>query len=285
MTPLAFPPQPYNLPAPQVDPGASLSIGVAKLHMPTLDEIRQTAAPLLHTHPFAPTQLALEDDIAELKELAQMRKATLVACHDKNRERADLSWFLNRRVKGVGIDQQHRVGGPEIETGEDLARWFENDTPLLAGWMALNSLFKESPKPPTLQAEIWAALNLSIHTALLAAWHYKWMEPQTRMKPRPSEVDASLSVLYAKAESGAFSGVPRHPSYPSGHSTVGGATSAVLKHYFCEVPWAAKELDKLADNAGLARMWAGIHYRADHTFGVALGEAVAQLVIQPSARP
>jgi hypothetical protein len=50
-----------------------------------------------------------------------------------------------------------------------------------------------------------------------------------------------------------FPGTPRHPSYPSGHSVVGGAASEVL--------------------------WAGIHFRPDREFGVALGRAVARIVL------
>jgi membrane-associated phospholipid phosphatase len=114
------------------------------------------------------------------------------------------------------------------------------------------------------------------------------MEPLSRLKPRPSEVCPELTVLYAKKPDGTpvlnpndFSGVPRHPAYPSGHSTVAGASSAILKRFFLGSNDHA-QLDDLADNAGLARMWAGIHYRADHEFGLALGAAVADLVYPAS---
>ena len=29
---------------------------------------------------------------------------------------------------------------------------------------------------------------------LLAAWHDKWMEPSSRLKPRPSEVRSALTI-------------------------------------------------------------------------------------------
>jgi len=280
VTNIKFPLNPYSLDGDQIDPAASLSLGAIKIRYPSLDEIRKVAEPLIFEFPFPQNEQALGNEIEELKELEAHREDELTDCNDRCRERRKLSLFLKERACGDGFDQQHKVGGKEIKTGGDLARWFENDTPLLGGWMALNALLRESPKPPTQQAEIWAALNVSIHAAIIAAWHYKWMEPQTRLKPRPSEVDSSLTVLYAKQGQGNFSGVPRHPTYPSGHSTVGGATSGALKHFFKDIPWAAEELDNLADNAGVARMWAGIHYRADHKFGVALGNAVSQLVLQ-----
>ncbi len=40
------------------------------------------------------------------------------------------------------------------------------------------------------------------------------------------------------------------------------------------------ELDNLADNIGLGRMWAGVHWRSDHTAGLKLGRTVAQLVLE-----
>lgn len=71
-------------------------------------------------------------------------------------------------------------------------------------------------------------------------------------------------------------GTPRHPAYPSGHSTYSAAASRFLYRMF---PAYTEDLLDLADNIGLARMWAGIHYRSDHTFGIKVGEAVADLVI------
>jgi hypothetical protein len=39
------------------------------------------------------------------------------------------------------------------------------------------------------------------------------------------------------------------------------------------------EFDKLADNAGMARLWAGIHWRSDHVQGMKLGRCVAREII------
>lgn len=139
---------------------------------------------------------------------------------------------------------------------------------------------------------MWAALNAAISAALLAAWHDKWMEPSSRLRPRPrsrprprpSEVRSKLAVLDAQDLSGSpvakaigSPGVPRHPSHPSGHNTVGGTTAAILKKFFRD-PSDHEELDNLADQSGLVRMWACIHDRADETFGIALGTAVVKLV-------
>lgn len=110
-------------------------------------------------------------------------------------------------------------------------------------------------------------------------------------------------------------GSPMHPAYGSGHSTVAGACATILKAYFDEksplqpVPGAAGffpvyeatsdgcglqqytneagqnltlnnltvlgEVDKLASNIGIGRLWAGVHWRSDHTYSLLLGEMVA----------
>lgn len=93
-------------------------------------------------------------------------------------------------------------------------------------------------------------------------------------------------------------GTPRHPAYPSGHSTYAGAASAILRFFFGNdpvppalratpaspfdlgAPRIGPELDNLADNIGLGRMWAGIHCRSDHTAGLRLGRTVARLGLE-----
>jgi hypothetical protein len=71
-------------------------------------------------------------------------------------------------------------------------------------------------------------------------------------------------------------GTPRHPAYPSGHSTYSAAAAFTLIAFF---PQYAEDLLRLADNTGVARLWAGVHWRSDHTFGQLVGRAVAELII------
>ena len=72
-------------------------------------------------------------------------------------------------------------------------------------------------------------------------------------------------------------GTPRHPAYPSGHSTYSAAAAFTLIAFF---PQYAEDLLRLADNTGVARLWAGGHWRSDHTFGQLVGRAVAELIIK-----
>jgi membrane-associated phospholipid phosphatase len=68
-------------------------------------------------------------------------------------------------------------------------------------------------------------------------------------------------------------GRPNHPSYPSGHSCVSAAAAEVLKSIF---PAKAATLDQQVAEAGMSRVFAGIHYRFDVAAGQALGRSVAQ---------
>jgi membrane-associated phospholipid phosphatase len=98
-------------------------------------------------------------------------------------------------------------------------------------------------------------------------------------------------------------GSPLHPSYPSGHAAIAGACATVLKAFFKEsflIPNPVQansdgltllpvpgprftiggELNKLAANIGLARDYAGIHWRSDTAESLKLGEAVAINILQ-----
>jgi hypothetical protein len=71
-------------------------------------------------------------------------------------------------------------------------------------------------------------------------------------------------------------GRPNHPSYPSGHSCVSSAAGAVLKHFF---PAKSMTIDAQVAEAGMSRIYAGIHYRVDVEQGQALGRSVADWAI------
>jgi len=102
-------------------------------------------------------------------------------------------------------------------------------------------------------------------------------------------------------------GSPLHPAYGSGHSTYVGAGVTMLKAFFKTdlpvknpvVPSAdglslvaytgpaltiENELDKLAMNIGVGRLFGGVHWRTDHENAVRLGELIALRVLQDLAR-
>jgi len=54
--------------------------------------------------------------------------------------------------------------------------------------------------------------------------------------------------------------VPVHPSYPAAHGCCSGCQAAVLAYLF---PRDADIVHAQADEAGMARLWAGIHLSSD----------------------
>lgn len=306
----------YRLPGPQVEPGAAYWTA-GPCTVPRVVTISELVALSddpnnreCYFEPYPSDKRVLDDEIKELRELKRLRDdPNAVASDAPSRRRLPISKFLQYRPQPLGavfclerdqkpletlaqqctLDEQDDP--PVIQTGRELARWFENETPGLGHRHAFNCLILSCSLSPPRQARIWMALDVAIYSALLAAWYYKWASdrPCTAYRPRPIEVEDDLDVLFDRCvnrtgceDDGARTtprpspGTPRHPSYPSGHSTHAAAGSEILTYFF---PDEKDELDKLADNAGMARLWAGIHYRSDHEQGLKLGRCVARLVI------
>ncbi|HEX2205670.1 MAG TPA: vanadium-dependent haloperoxidase [Longimicrobium sp.] len=234
--------------------------------------------------------------------------------------RAPISKLLNLQPEPLGAVTVNRLPGQQvIRTGRGLARAFENETPGIFHRHALNYLITTRQWSPPRQALVWAALDVAIASALQAAWYYKWLSPKplTARRERPAEYAArngiKFDVLYDRPDElnpnyylcpdarpcgqpiALSPGTPRHPAYPSGHSTYAGAASTILSFFFgndrtpgflsgCTMSsHIALELQNLADNIGMARLWAGVHWRSDHEAGLKLGQVVACLVIRQLA--
>jgi hypothetical protein len=131
----------------------------------------------------------------------------------------------------------------------------------------LDELCRTYRLSPPAAARVHAYLTAAIYHALIDCWEAKWRY----LRPRPTDLDATLLTVIP---------VPRHPAYPSGHSSVAGAASTILARFF---PDEASRFAAVAQEAGIARLKAGIHYRSDHTAGLALGRAVAEGILKAVA--
>ncbi len=229
--------------------------------------------------------------------------------------RAPISRLFNLMPPALGAVQVNRLPGQQvIRTGRGMARAVEAETPGIFHRHALNFLITTRNWSPPRQALVWAALDVAIASALQAAWYYKWLSSRqfTSRRPRPIEY-GSLDVLFDRPDElnpryitcpdarpcapnpGFSPGTPRHPAYPSGHSTYAGAATTVLGYFFGNdwTPQAltlggpaitiGEELRNMADNIGVGRMWAGIHWRSDHEAGLKLGQVVGCLVLRQLA--
>ena len=108
-------------------------------------------------------------------------------------------------------------------------------------------------------AHALAMVNMAAMDAFIACHDAKY----TYWLLRPAMADPSISMAIA---------LPNHPSYPSNHACVTGASMAILASLF---PSQATYVTGLADQAAISRIYAGIHYPFDATTGLELGRTVA----------
>jgi membrane-associated phospholipid phosphatase len=116
---------------------------------------------------------------------------------------------------------------------------------------------------------VYALASAAMFDAAIGCWDAKlnyWLI-------RPWQTDAAIIPL-------ASVGRPNHPSYPSGHSCVSSSGAEVLSAFF---PDEADRLSAMVTEAGLSRMYGGIHYRFDIDAGQALGRNVAHWAIAQDA--
>jgi len=112
---------------------------------------------------------------------------------------------------------------------------------------------------------LYALLSATMFDAQIGCWDAK----ETYWVIRPWQADHAITVVVAV-------GKPNHPSYPSGHSCISSAAAAVLSQFF---PAQRARLDAMVIEAGLSRLYGGIHYRFDIEAGQQLGRSVAHFAI------
>ena len=110
-------------------------------------------------------------------------------------------------------------------------------------------------------------MALAIYDATIAAWESKYFYNRRR----PSELDHHLPTALP---------VPNSPSYPSEHAAAAQAAATVLAYF---LPAEAESFQTLAEQAGWSRVLAGLQYPSDYQAGLALGQAVAEKVIEKAS--
>ena len=112
-------------------------------------------------------------------------------------------------------------------------------------------------------ARVFALLNMAMHDVAVGCWDTK----MKNFNPRPSQLDPSIKTMI---------GLPNFPAYPSGHSTFSAAAATTLGAIF---PQAAPAFEAMADEAGVSRLYGGIHYPSDITEGRAHGGRIGAWVL------
>ncbi len=117
-------------------------------------------------------------------------------------------------------------------------------------------------------AQMLATMQLAIMDASIGCWDAKF----AYWYIRPFQADPAITTPVGR---------PPFPSYPSAHSCLSGAAAGVLMSYF---PEATDDLRAQVAEAGVARIYAGLHYRFDVDAGRDLGYAVAKLAMEKMSR-
>jgi membrane-associated phospholipid phosphatase len=113
-------------------------------------------------------------------------------------------------------------------------------------------------------AQSYALAMVAQHDATIACWDTKY----TYLEMRPVMADSTIATLFP---------TPGHPAYPSGHACASGAAAVALGAVF---PDYLSYFNGRAQEAGLSTFYAEIHYPNDVDQGLALGQAVGNIVVQ-----
>ena len=136
-------------------------------------------------------------------------------------------------------------------------------------------------------ARLFADLDLTLADSTIAFYDAKYHDhvwrPITAIREAPVGGDPSWTPLAT---------TPADPSYPGAHSVISSAASTVLTSYFGErnevvvtsevLPGVVRSFGSYHDaaiEAGLSRIFAGLHTRLDHDSGLRLGHQVAIFVM------
>jgi len=117
--------------------------------------------------------------------------------------------------------------------------------------------------------QMFAFLNMALMDAGIACWDAKY----TYWLIRPSQADPLITTPV---------GLPNFPSYVSGHATFSGAAATLLSAVF---PSARRDLQAMADEAAMSRLYGGIHYRFDNDQGLELGSKIGALAVARLREP
>ena len=150
-----------------------------------------------------------------------------------------------------------------LPKGTPTTAGFWLSVPTDSGWVSDHALSERET------THMYALASATIFDAQIGCWD----EKLTSWLIRPWKADPGITVVPVV-------GKPNHPSYPSGHSCLSSSAAEVLKMFF---PEKSAQLDAMVIQAGLSRMYGGIHYSFDIAAGQTLGRNVARFTIAADA--
>ncbi|MEA5620007.1 ScyD/ScyE family protein [Cronbergia sp. UHCC 0137] len=148
-------------------------------------------------------------------------------------------------------------------------------------------------------ARLFALLDISLADAGIAAWdakyHYDFWRPITAIQNADSDGNADT---IADASWKPLLTTPPFPEYVSGHSTFSGAAETILTELLGNnvsfttnslgIPGVDREFDNFTDaanEAGISRIYGGIHFNSANVEGLATGRSVGNYVLENLLAP
>ncbi|HEY2372645.1 MAG TPA: vanadium-dependent haloperoxidase [Gaiellaceae bacterium] len=149
-------------------------------------------------------------------------------------------------------------------------------------------------------ARLFAALNLGFADSAIAFYDakytYELWRPVTAI--RLADTDGNPDTVADPNWLPLAGSTPADPSYPGAHSTISAAGADVLASFFGDhqsfavtspaLPGVTRSFvsfSAAAEEAGVSRIYAGVHTRLDHIAGVTLGHDVANFVLHNALLP
>ena len=153
-------------------------------------------------------------------------------------------------------------------------------------WFSIFRQLLNHKKPSLLKAaEAYMRLGITMHDAGIATWKAKYHFHQVR------------PITYIRKHMGienwnSFIGTPPHPEYVAAHATLSGSAAYALEkafgsrysftdHTYDDIGMTPRRFNTIGDaakEAGLSRLFGGIHYRSSIEQGLELGRKTGAIV-------
>ncbi len=214
---------------------------------------------------------------------------------------------LNSDAYRRSYDEVKAIGGKNSKTRTqeqtDIANFWADDVGTVTPpghWNRIaQTLAKQRGNNLVENARLFALLNISLADAGILCWvlkfTYEFWRPVTAIRRGHDDPDPERDWL-------PLLNTPPFPAYTSGHSTFSAAAATVLSDFFGNdkvhfattsegLPGATRSFDSIwaaAEEAGMSRIFGGIHWQFDNQDGLAVGRTVGRYVttnvMQPRVR-
>jgi hypothetical protein len=147
-------------------------------------------------------------------------------------------------------------------------------------------------------ARLFALMNMAIAdtniTIFEAKYYFRLWRPITAITLADTDGNP---LTAAQLDWAPFLANPPYPEYPSGHQSISGAAATVLTAYFGDMPTSGtseglpgvtrswSSFEAAADEASMARIWSGIHFRTAMRDTRTCAREVAAYVLDHAAQP